>query len=129
VKINVDGRFEVSVGSEVRIVSEAQDMNQNLAAYPDHTACSGSVSLPLTITDDGLKRTGSFKVSQTAGQICTVRLSFDFKPDASGDIPDGARYSVKLIERRADGSEDVFDDPVAVKPPPLGKKTYSFIAC
>jgi hypothetical protein len=120
-----DGTFEVAAGSRVLIVSEAENVGQNLTAYPNNVACTTGNS-PVVVTDTGLKRTGTLTVSAKVGQVCALDLSFNFVPDAKGSFPDGAQYRVTLIEQRSNGSTDTFDDPVPVEPPPLVRRGYTF---
>ena len=124
--MNEEGNFEVKAGSEVLIVSEVINMNQNLAAFPKKTACNNGNGQVVTVTSQGLKKTGSFKAPAGVGTNCSVGLVFEFKPDATGDFGQ-ARYKVTLIERHADGSEDKFEDDTVWGPPPPTGGTYTFV--
>ena len=108
------------------ILSQASSMNQNLTSFPGNAAGT-TAGAAVTVTDAGLTRTGAFRVSAAAGQICAVDLAFDFQSDAAGNFPSNAQYVLELIEQRTDGSEDTFDDPTPVQPPPVVRRGYTFI--
>ena len=110
----------VERGSTITITSEARGMDLNLTAFSP-TVDFLTSTLPITVTDNGLRRSGVFQATKP-NSTGSAMLEFNFRP---GD--DAATYLVTLTEVTPAGVVTTVTDSPDVTPPPISRRGYTFV--